>query len=136
MDIPLVLLADYANVSREGKLNVLGIFTTIHARNFPAIHPQLQIVIMWEASRTESGRKKKLEIQLRDQDGGKMFAVGGEFVIPEGVPGKRIQGNNIVVLNGVKFEKPGDYTFHVLINDEEKGEAVLAVAPILPAKQS
>jgi len=35
----LLLVADYANVTDNGKLNVMGIFQRLHAREFPARHP-------------------------------------------------------------------------------------------------
>jgi len=34
--IPLAVIADSANVSREGKLNILGIFQNIGAKIVPA----------------------------------------------------------------------------------------------------
>ena len=65
MEITKALVADYANVAEGGKLNVLGIFTTIFTASFPAVHPSMQLIFMWEASKVEAGRKKQIEIQLR-----------------------------------------------------------------------
>lgn len=120
MEVKHALLADYANVSREGKLNVLGIFTQIFAQNFPVVHAQLHLIVPWQATRAESGKAKKFEIQLIDEDGKKLFSVGSELVIPDGKPGKAISGNQIMAFNGIKFEKPGQYAFHILINDDQK----------------
>ena len=49
MRVSLALLADYSNVSREGKLNILGIFDTIYAPRFPTTHAHLQLVVRFEA---------------------------------------------------------------------------------------
>lgn len=132
MDVKQVILADYANVSREGKLNVLGIFTQIFVRAFPVVHAQMQLIVSWQAARAESGKAKKLEVQLVDEDGKKLFTVGGEFVVPEGQPGRIISGNHIMGFNGVKFEKPGQHAFHVLFNDDLKGSATCDVIQIQP----
>ena len=50
MELTLALLADYANISREGKLNIMGIFEQIFALSFPAVHAQLQLVLRLESS--------------------------------------------------------------------------------------
>ena len=44
MDITLAVCCVAANVSREGKLNLLGIFNSIHAAEFPCTHPHLALV--------------------------------------------------------------------------------------------
>ena len=133
MEITKALVADYANVAEGGKLNVLGIFTTIFAAGFPTVHPSMQLIFMWEASKVEAGRKKQIEIQLCDADGKKVLSIGGEFQLPDGISGKRIYGNQILNLNHVKFEKAGEYVFNILINDEHKAEAPFEVIPI-PSK--
>jgi hypothetical protein len=64
MKVTFVALADAANVSQENKLNILGIFNIVWASAFPAIHPQLQLVMNFEASKAEEGKTKKLEIRM------------------------------------------------------------------------
>jgi len=44
MDLTYLLAADYANITRDGKLNVMGIFSIINAPGFPAVHPQMYLV--------------------------------------------------------------------------------------------
>ena len=39
MQVPLAVLADSANVSQEGKLNIMGIFTQINAQSLPCDTP-------------------------------------------------------------------------------------------------
>lgn len=135
MEVKQVLLADYANVSREGKLNVLGIFTEIYAQNFPIAHPQMHLIISWQATRAESGRAKKIEVQLLDEDGKKLFTVSNELVVPDGKSGKLISGNNIMCFNGIRFEKAGQYAFHILVNDDQKGSVAFGVVHLTPKSQ-
>ncbi len=127
MEITQALLADYANIAEGGKLNVLGIFSNIYATNFPANHPQMRLIFMWEAHHVECGKTKQIEIELCDADGKKIFSIGGEFKIPEGKSGKSIYGNQIVELNNVRFEKAGEYVFNIIINGEHKTEAPFEV---------
>jgi len=120
MNVTLALLADGANVTPDGKLNVLGIFNALGAGAFPVTHPQMFLVLRFEASLAESGKQKKVEIQLADEDGKKLFAINANLVVPKGAPGAPVRMNHILSLNGIQFQKPGDYAFNVLIADEHK----------------
>lgn len=46
----LTVLADSANISQEGKLNILGEFNTLFAESVPVAHP-----IIWFVSKLELG---------------------------------------------------------------------------------
>ena len=120
MDVTLALLADAANVSQDGKLNILGVFNALGAATFPATHPQMHLVLRFEATRAEEGKNKPIEIQLADSDGNKLFTLGATLVVPQGAPGAPIRMNHIFTLNGIRFQKPGDYAFNVLIADDQK----------------
>jgi len=50
MEVVLAVLADYANVSQEGKLNIMGIFDIISSEKFPTFHPEMKLVVQFEAS--------------------------------------------------------------------------------------
>lgn len=68
MNVAFALLADAANQSREGKLNILGAFGEIYATNFPARHPEMHLVLRLDASPAEAGLRKKIRIIFLDQD--------------------------------------------------------------------
>lgn len=126
MNVPMAFLADYSNVSQEGKLNVLGIFDKIFVRELPAFHPQMYLVLRLTAGAAERGLTKKLTILLLDADGEKISAIEGTFTVPEDAP---LQSaiNEIIILNGLGFPHAGDYSFHILINGEEKTTIPFAV---------
>ncbi len=129
MEVTLALLADSANVSREGKLNILGTFSTILATQFPARHPQMQLVIRMEASAGEVGMHKALVVKLMDEDAnevGKNRPIDIE-VPPPSAPGQRTEVNVIAQLVDTVFPKPGRYVFHILIDDRTEREVPLTV---------
>jgi Family of unknown function (DUF6941) len=127
MKVTFAVLADAANTTREGKLNILGIFDSIQAKEFPVIHPQMQLVMRFEADSAESGKAKKVEVRLMDGDGKNLFVLSGDFALGRGRPGEAIGSNHILTINMLKFECPGDYEFKILINDELKSEVPLKV---------
>ena len=76
MEIKYVLLADAANKSAEGKVNVLGLFDAIMASNFPFQHPQMALVFAVRSNPSEWGREVPVEIRLVDQDGRAVWQAG------------------------------------------------------------
>jgi hypothetical protein len=117
--VPLHLLADSANVSQEGKLNLLGIFENIHAVTFPATHPMLALVFSVEGDTGDAGREHSLVIDLIDSDGKQIANINGK--VKFGTPkGGKVSHNQIVVFGNLKFPKPGMYEFKIIINGEER----------------
>lgn len=126
MQVKLGVLADYANVTGDGKLNILGIFDRINLVQIPAVHPQMHLVLRLEAHPAEQNRSHDVEIRLQDPEGVVIFEVKGE-IVPRGEAGQLVSSNQILTLNNLQLEKIGDYRFIVLINDDVKTEIPLAV---------
>jgi len=130
MEIPFAVLADSANISEGGKLNVLGIFDRITASSFPTLHPHMQLVVTFEADQIEVGQQKPVEIRLSDGDGNQMFSITGTLAIPRSKEqGYPIRINQIFPLSGVVFMKSGDYQFDIFVNNEPKKRVAFAVKP-------
>lgn len=130
MRVTLAVLADYANVSREGKLNILGIFDIIHAKAFPCVHNQMQLVMRFEADIAERGRQKSIEVQLIDEDGKQIMRLEGQMKIGEIKPGELFTANQVLTLQNLLFEKPGTYRFDIFIDNQPQREVPLKVLHI------
>lgn len=130
MNVKLALLADYANVSREGKLNILGIFDVLKARSFPVAHPTMQLVITFEASRVEVDNPRDVRIKLTDADGGQILELSGPVTFKGGVAGEMLKVNHIITFNNIIFPKEGTYTFHIFIDKDHKANVPLKVNKI------
>ncbi len=130
MEVPLAVLADAANVSREGKLNIFGIFNRLTAVGFPSLHPQMQLVIVFEADAAESEQIKTVEVQMRDADGNRHLSIEGKLTLPKARSGHPIRINHILPLAGVPFQKSGDYEFKILVNGETKSHVPFSVRSI------
>src|SRR5215216_6507461 len=55
MNISFALFADAANLSQEGKLNILGVFDTVQVGALPAIHPRASLVVRLKGTRADAG---------------------------------------------------------------------------------
>lgn len=123
----MAVLADEANVSKEGKLNVLGIFDQINAGNFPCVHPRMVYAFRLRAEYADSDRRVSLRIRLLDEDGGVILNAEAHAEVPRIPPGEHATVNQIIALNQVRFPRPGAYKFEVLVRDADEpgGEAMV-----------
>src|SRR5688572_10688148 len=126
MHVKLAVLADYANVTGDGKLNILGIFDRMTVATLPAVHPQMNLVLRLEAHPAEHDRPHPVEIRLQDPDGQVIFEVRGE-IVPHGEPGQSVSTNQLLTLNNLQLNRAGGYVFFVLVNNVLKAEVPLPV---------
>lgn len=131
MQIRIAALADYTNVTDNGKLNILGIFSQIHAQNVPAVHPLMQFVVQFAFEPLETGAKT-IRIVLQDADARELLSMEGRLDIPRPESADPVVVNQILVLQNVVFPQFGNYEFVI----EVDGEPVPARVPldILPAR--
>lgn len=136
MEVTLAVLADYANVTQEGKLNVMGLFTHINARVIPYIHPQMLLVWEAEAGPAEWGTRKDVEIKLLDEAANQILSVRGNLEVPRGEPSRPVRINSLMGFNNVKFDAEGDYEFAILIGGETKKNVSFRVSYITPVAKA
>ncbi len=118
MQVNLAVLCDAANVSREGKLNILGEFDSIHASSFPLTYPTMVLVVRLEAHPTEVGDHRR-KLQHLDADGRNVVPpLEGEFATGEGpFLGVPVRTAPIILqMHGVRFDRPGHYSFELLVD--------------------
>ncbi|HEX8242305.1 MAG TPA: hypothetical protein VF541_02370 [Longimicrobium sp.] len=128
MKIPMAFLADEANISQEGKLNVLGIFDRIAAAEFPVVHPRMVFAFRVQAEFADGGRSFPVQIRLVDEDGGVLFDAAGEINPPIVPPGEFSTANQVFTLVGLTFPRAGVYTFTVNIGTLPPHETAFVVS--------
>lgn len=134
MDVTFAVLADYANVTREGKLNIMGIFDRVFTRQLPARFPPMQLVIRLEADFAELDAEHSVRVQLGAPDGDPVFDIDGTFTPRGGQPGQKTSVNHILQLGNVPLQQTGQHRILVWIDGDLKREVPLHVvqAPDAP----
>jgi Family of unknown function (DUF6941) len=131
MDITLTVLADGANISREGKLNILGIFNTVHVQSFPGGLAQCFLVVRLAPDVEEKGTRQRIVFRLTDPDGKWVNELTVEMQVPaEGPPGSPETDLIIPAAPLVRFEREGPHELKIFINDEERRAIKLAAIRI------
>lgn len=120
-------LADAANISVEGKLNLLGIFQRIGSSEFPC-QLSCALVALFEADPFDRGTQCPVRIEFIDEDGQEMFRMEGMQVSVPDQPGHLLQTCNLIVnLRPLTLTKPGPHSFKVLIRERVVGEIRLQI---------
>lgn len=128
MDVTLAVLADYANTSKEGKLNILGVFSEISPPVLPWNLPQMYVVVSMEAEPSEAGIEMPFSTLLWDGDGKEILSIEQKIIVPQpSRPGAHTTINNIIALAGVPFNKPGEYAFYIRVAGEQKRQIAFRV---------
>lgn len=124
----LFLAADYANITPDGKLNVMGIFHDILAQTFPARHSSMHLIAKLEAELGEYGQTREFTVKLLDADGNQIFDLSGQFQIPPVGRGRRPEVNLILELKDIIFPREGMYQFVLLVDKDHKSELSINVS--------
>lgn len=121
MKLLTILASDYANITQDGKINVMGIFRSIYATTFPAKHLSMVLVVKLVAELGEFGDERQLIIKLLDSDGNELMRYETPVIVPKPSGGRRPEINAIIQINEIIFPQPGIYEFSVVVDKDVKG---------------
>jgi hypothetical protein len=125
MEISLATIADSANVSREGKLNLSGIYDTIRATGFPAIHPIIVLAFRLRVTDEDSQKTVRIGIQLvHGESNMPLWTTSADLEVGTIPLGEIQHFDQIVQLVGVKFEEPGRYGFQIQLSGDRRCQEI------------
>ncbi len=131
MDIELFTLCDAATES-AGKLNILGSFDRILTRQLPAIHAHCAIALRVRFDRIEEG-EHRVRITLVNADGQAVFpGLDGNIGVAMPPDGQTLCANLILNLNGLKFEKAGQYSIDLAVDGRHEKSLPLYILLLEP----
>jgi hypothetical protein len=131
MNIQVAVLCDAAT-DDNGKLNLLGAFDTIYARELPAVHPQCAVALRVTFSSEDEG-KRQLKLNFVDADG-RAIMPPIEIPIEVLLPGDMHFGTRNYILNiqQLKFDQPGLYSLEVMFDEQVQTSIPLLVRHVTP----
>ena len=113
MRATLAAIADGAGVGAGDKLNVQGVFDTIFAEVFPAVHAKMVLVVRLLLEAGDAEREHSVRIRLVDAAGRRLFEQRTRTQVGRIPPGDMPGTNLIYQLNNTTFPGPGRYRFEV-----------------------
>lgn len=130
MNVDLALLADYAAVTKEGKLIAAGIFDRLRPPKLPWQHPTMCIALRVHFHPGEEGGHK-IRIRLVDPDGVEIVGMESEATVAVLDPLEGGTTQLVLNLNNVPFKVPGRHSFDIFLDG--RYEHAIPVSVDLPA---
>jgi len=124
----MCLLADFANTAEGGKLNVMGVFDRILAKEFPTRHQSMYLVVRTLHEYSDSETTHDFVFKIESPDGASVVNIEAKGEIGTMEPGQYGNMNQIIHLQGVEFERSGTYMVRVSIDGEPAAEVPLILA--------
>ena len=126
MLVTFALFADAANLSQEGKLNILGIFDAVHVGQFPAVHARCTFVVRLKASIGDTGAHQ-MTLQWVNPRGNTLWSSSAELAI-QAPPNQTVEMDMPVIIQiDLPLDVVGDYSMAVELDGVRHGEAILHV---------
>jgi hypothetical protein len=113
LDVPVAVIAEAANVSLEGNLNVVGIFNTIWASEFPT-NVSVCLVVQLRGGADDSG-DHNIMVTLDERDD---VQIAMSFTFPPDVPDP--VANHVVRIVPFTLLEPKRHVFHVIVDGVER----------------
>lgn len=134
MEVQVAVLCDSAS-NYHGKLCILGTFDTLYTTQLPAVHPHCSIALRL-VFRDEDAGNSRLRLRLIDEDGiNKLPDDIGADVHVQLPPDMFFYSKNLVFnLQQMTFDKTGQYSIDILLNDKMIARIPLQVV-LKPAGQ-
>jgi hypothetical protein len=136
MHIAYALFADAANLSQEGKLNVLGVFDAVRVSGLPSVHPRATLVVRLKGTRADIGRHM-VTLRWLNPAGTELWSSTGELGIDPPLPGSPMGEVDVPLIASIDLplDSSGAYTMQVAVDDMPHAELRLQVSaapPLVP----
>lgn len=133
MHVSFALFADAANLSQEGKLNVLGVFDAVHVAALPAVHPRATLVVRLKGTSVDIGNHA-MTLRWVNPRGNELWSSTAELGV-NAPPGHAAEMDMPVIASiDLPLDAVGDYAMMIELDGKVHAESRLHVragAPIV-----
>lgn len=134
MHVSFALFADAANLSQEGKLNILGVFDALQVGSLPAIHPRAHLVVHLKGSGADIG-SHTVSFRWLNPSGQVLWNSSGDLNVGAPPPGIAEMDLPLIAQLDLPMDASGAYTMAIAIDGNhtvDVGVHVRTAAPIIP----
>jgi hypothetical protein len=128
MKVEIFTLCDAATTDASGKLNILGSFDRLNAKQAPVTHPQCALAIKLRFERLEEGTKS-IRVGFVDADGGEVMpTLNAATQVQFGPNDSSATASLVLVIQQLKLPKFGEYSIDLAVDGDQKASIPLVVA--------
>jgi hypothetical protein len=126
MNLSFALFADAANISQEGKLNILGVFDAVQCGTLPTIHPRAHLVVRLKGGQEDVG-SHTVSLHWLNPHGNELWSSNGELNIGAPPPGVTEMDMPLIAAIDLPLDASGAYAMRIALDGEAHGEVRLVV---------
>ena len=133
MQVSFALFADAANLSQEGKLNVLGVFDALQVGAIPAVHPRAHLVVHLKGTSTDVGAHT-VTLRWLNPEGSELWSSTGDLNVGPPPSGVTEMDLPLIAQIDLPIDAAGGYTMSIALDGALTAEVPVQVrmnAPIL-----
>ncbi|MDQ6769535.1 MAG: hypothetical protein M3Z54_06070 [Gemmatimonadota bacterium] len=126
MHISFAVFADAANLSQEGKLNILGVFDAVQVAGLPTIHPRTHFVVRLKADGDDTGAHR-LTFRWLSPLEEELWSSTGEMSVTQSPNPVFEMDLPIIAVVDLPLNVAGQYTMQVTLDGQPTAAARLFV---------
>jgi hypothetical protein len=126
MRMSFALFADAANLSQEGKLNILGVFDAVQVAGLPTVHPRAHLVVRLKGGLADVGTHV-IGLRWLNPAGQELWSSNGELNIAPPPPGVTDMDFPLIAAIDLPLDAPGTYSMQVSLDGTVHGDVKLHV---------
>jgi len=135
MHVSFALFADAANLSQEGKLNILGVFDALQVATLPAVHPRAHLVVHLKGSGADIGAHT-VSFRWLSPSGQELWTSSGDLNIGSPPPGVAEMDLPLIAQLDLPMDSAGSYNMAIAIDGDhtiDVGVQVRTATQIAPS---
>lgn len=129
MQVAFAVFADAANLSQEGKLNVLGVFDALQVGSLPAVHPRAHLVVHLKGSPADVGRHT-VTLRWINPAGNELWQSSGELNVGQPPAGVSEMDLPLIAQIDLPIDAAGGYHMAVSLDDRTSAEVPVQVRTV------
>ena len=131
MQVAFALFADAANLSQEGKLNVLGVFDALQVGAIPAVHPRAHLVVRLKGDLSDVGRHT-VTLRWINPGGTELWNSTGDLNVGQPPAGVVEMDLPLIAQIDLPIDSAGAYRMTISLDDHQSAEVVVQVRAAPP----
>ena len=131
MIVSFAMFADAANISQEGKLNILGVFDAVQVGTMPAVHPRAHLVVRFKGTPHDTGRHQ-VSLRWLNPGGQELWSSDGQVELTPPPAGVTEVDIPLIASIDLPLDVQGSYAMRVFVNEQLCGEVPLHVRAAAP----
>lgn len=133
MQVAFAVFADAANLSQEGKLNVLGVFDALQVGTLPAVHPRAHLVVHLKGSPADVGRHT-VTLRWVNPSGNELWTSSGELNVGQPPAGITEMDLPLIAQIDLPIDAAGGYHMSVSLDDRQSAQVPVQVRTVQPVR--